>query len=90
MMSNRQNPGIYVECLADYCAEQEPGRFFYGDRQIMVREILDRWLDPSHGYFKLRGDDDALYILRHDIILDSWELILFDSGKYEPTRLSST
>ncbi len=89
-MSNRQNPGIYVECLADYRAEEEPGRFFYGDRQIQVSEILDRWLDPSHGYYKLRGDDDALYILRHDVILDTWELILYDRGSYAPTRLSST
>lgn len=89
-MSDIRKPGIHVECYAGYRADEEPRRFFFGGREITVSEVLDRWLDPSHRYFKLRGHDNAMYILRHDIILDSWELILYDSGKYAPTRLSST
>lgn len=89
-MSHMRKPGIYVECCAGSRAEEEPRRFFLGRREVRVSEILDRWLDPSHHYFKLRGHDRGLYILRYDAILHSWELILYDSGKYAPTRLSST
>jgi hypothetical protein len=45
-----------------------------------VAEVLDRWLDPEHRYFKVRGDDDSLYILRHDMGTLQWELTLFESS----------
>lgn len=89
-MSNMRKPGIHVECNEGYQGGAEPSRFFFGNREVTVSEILDRWLDPSHRYFKLRGHDNALYILRYDAILDSWEVILYDSGQYAPSRLSST
>ena len=53
-------------------------------------EVLDRWLAPAHRYFKLRGDDGGVYIVRHDPGADGWELILFDSGGSAAHRLSST
>jgi hypothetical protein len=55
---------------------------------VAVTEIIDRWLDPGHRYFKLRGDDGGVYLLRQDTIEDRWELILYDSGRREETRLS--
>ena len=81
---------VRVECYAGYRADEEPRRFFLGEREITVNTIIDRWIDPSHSYFKLRGDDEAIYILRHDVASDTWEMTLFDSGKREETRLSST
>lgn len=81
---------IRVECHAGYRAEESPRRFFIGQRKIEVLEILDRWLDPVHSYYKLRGDDDGIYILRYDREPDVWEMIMFDSGTREETRLSST
>jgi hypothetical protein len=57
---------------------------------VAVTEIIDRWLDPGHRYFKLRGDDGGVYLLRQDTFEDRWELILYDSGRREETRLSST
>ncbi|MCX4186895.1 hypothetical protein [Methylophaga sp. OBS4] len=89
-MNDKRGFEIRVECYAGYRADEEPRRFFFGERAITVSAILDRWIDPSHRYFKLRGDDNAVYILRYDVNYDSWELILYDSGKYAPTRLSST
>ena len=53
-------------------------------------EILHRWLDPQHGYFKLRGDNGGIYLLHHDTVEDHWEMTLYDSGRREETRLSST
>jgi hypothetical protein len=55
-----------------------------------VSEILDRWLDAQHRYFKLRGGDSGICLLRQDTIEDRWEMTLYDSGRRDDTRLSST
>lgn len=62
-------------------AEGEPRRFALGDRPIEVVEILDRWPGADHLYVKLRGGDGGLYILRHDLSRDRWELILFERAR---------
>lgn len=87
---NKHSLIITVECYAGYRGEESPRRFSMGEKQIEVSEILDRWLAPDHRYFKLRGDDEAIYILRQDIETGQWELTMFDSGKSDLTRLSST
>jgi hypothetical protein len=79
-----------VECYAGHRAESEPRRLYLGDRMVEVTEIVDRWLDPRHRYFKLRGDDGGIYLVRHDSKSNRWELTLFDSGNRPETRLSST
>lgn len=81
---------LRVECYAGHRADTEPRRLHIGQRQVAVIEIIDRWLDPRHRYFKLRGDDDGIYLLRQDTIEDRWEMTLYDSGRREETRLSST
>lgn len=68
---------IRVECYAGYRGEETPRRFFLGRRTVLVEEVVDRWLGTDHRYFKVRGDDRAVYILRHDAEGDRWELTLF-------------
>ena len=68
---------IHVECYAGYKGEETPRRFWMGERRIEVLEVLDRWLSPEHRYFKIAGDDTAMYILRHDIEAYQWELTFF-------------
>jgi hypothetical protein len=87
---SEDNVVMRVECYAGQRGEEAPRRFFLGDRRIEVMEIIDRWLGPEHRYFKLRGDDGAVYILRYDARGDEWRLTLFDSGSRKETRLSST
>lgn len=89
-VSEPRRPGLRVECYAGYRSEETPRRFYLGERCIEVEEVIDRWLAPSHRYFKLRGDDRSIYILRHDTETNLWELTLFDSGTRADTRLSST
>lgn len=69
---------IRVECYAGYRGQERPLRLLLGRRQVAVVEIVDRWLDPDHRYFKLRGDDGGLYIIRYDMRHDRWELTMFD------------
>jgi hypothetical protein len=65
---------IRVECYAGYRGEQEPRAFTLGERRFTMLEILDRWLDPRHRYFKVNADDGRRFILRHDTASDAWEL----------------
>jgi hypothetical protein len=69
---------VRVECYSGYRGEETPRGFHLESRRIEVLEVLDRWLAPDHRYFKLRGDDGAVYILRHDSAAGRWELIFFD------------
>ncbi|BAU47651.1 hypothetical protein SVA_1072 [Sulfurifustis variabilis] len=68
---------VSVECYAGYRGEQEPRAFSIGQRRIAVEEILDRWIAPDHRYFKVRGDDGASYVVRHDAAADRWELAFY-------------
>ncbi len=69
---------IRVECYAGYTADERPVAFTHGERRIRVQELLDRWLGEDHAYYKLTGDDGALYIIRQDRSEDTWELILME------------
>jgi hypothetical protein len=68
---------IRVECYAGHRGEETPRRFFVGERPVEVIEVLDRWLGPEHRYFKVRGDDGDVYILRYDAATNQWELTMF-------------
>jgi hypothetical protein len=81
---------LRVDCYAGHRGDAEPRRLHFGQRAVAVTEIIDRWLDPRHRYFKLRGDDGGIYLLRQDTNEDRWELNLYDSGRRDETRLSST
>jgi hypothetical protein len=48
-----------------------------GQREIRIVTVMDRWLAPDHRYFKVLGDDDSIYIIRHDPYLHVWELIFY-------------
>ncbi len=68
---------VQVECYAGYRGEETPVRFRLGDRLVEVREVVDRWLAPEHRYFKVRGEDGDIYILRNDVTSGGWELTWF-------------
>jgi hypothetical protein len=68
---------IAVECYAGYRAEQTPRRFRLGGRVFEIAQVVDCWLGPDHRYFKVLADDEGIYILRHDLDEDAWELTLF-------------
>ena len=67
---------VHVDCHAGHRGEETPRRFALGSRQVEVLEVVDRWYGPDHRYFKVRGDDGAVYILRHDEPADRWEIVV--------------
>jgi len=75
-----ENFRIQVECYAGYRGEETPRRFFLQDHKREIIDILDRWLAPDHRYFKVKCDNQDLYVLRHDTITNMWELIMFEKG----------
>ena len=77
---------VRVACYAGYRGEETPRRLVFEAQEITVAEVLDRWLAPDHRYFKILGDDGALYILRHDAVDGRWELVLYERRGPEPRR----
>jgi len=67
---------LTVETYSGYKADERPVAFHLGERRIAIREILDRWYGEDHAYFKVTGEDQMGYILRHDRSADTWELVL--------------
>jgi hypothetical protein len=70
---------LHVECYAGYRADETPRALRFGDRRVAVVDVIDRWLAPDYSYFKLRGDDGAVYIVRHDHEGDRWELTVYEA-----------
>jgi hypothetical protein len=70
---------IQVECYAGYRADERPLRFSLRGRHFEVREVEDRWYSPQSVYFRVRADDNNIYILRHDEVSDDWTLEGFRS-----------
>lgn len=71
---------IRVDCHAGYRGEETPRRFSLGARRVEVVEVLDQWLAPDHRYFKIKGDDGATYLLRHDTPTGKWALVMYHRG----------
>jgi hypothetical protein len=68
---------IQVECYSGYRGEETPRAIWVGTRRVAVEEMIDRWIAPDHRYFKFKGDDRSIYIIRHDGTTLCWELIFF-------------
>lgn len=71
---------VRVDCYSGYRGEETPRRIHLGARKVEVVNVLDRWLAPDHRYFKIIGDDRAVYILRHDVEQNLWQVTLFAPG----------
>jgi hypothetical protein len=65
---------LKVACKAGYKADEEPVRFVMDEKERAVVQIYDRWYDPDADYFKVRADDDYLYLLRRDRRTHEWSL----------------
>ena len=70
---------VHVETHQGYGGVEVPRRFRLDGREIEAVETLDQWSGRTDRYFKVRGTDGSLYILRFDELRREWELIMFQS-----------
>ena len=71
---------IVVEASQDHGIDI-PRTFRLKVNRIEVVEVLDQWYGPDYHYFKVRGGDGALYILRLDESRSEWHLTMFASAR---------
>lgn len=74
---------VRVETYTGYGGVEMPRRFYFDERCIEVAENVDQWHGPDHRYFKVKGEDGNLYILRLDDARSEWSLILFQTAGVE-------
>jgi hypothetical protein len=80
---------VQVETHRGYGGVEVPRRFRLDGREIEAIETLDQWSGRNDRYFKVRGGDGSLYILRFDELRAEWELIMFQSPEAQ-VELRST
>ena len=87
-----EDPGIHVHVEAATGADGRPVpcRLRIADGRWEVAEVIDRWPDDDVLYSKVRTADGGVWILRHRRASGVWELVLYDAGDVELTRVSST
>ncbi len=66
---------VKVRTTPGYDAHEDPVSFRIGDRTFLISEILDRWYGAENAYFRLLADDGNLYMIKHDLNADEWELV---------------
>ena len=78
---------VAVSCYAGHRGEQTPRVLRFGRRAVSVTRVLDQWLAPDHRYFKIQGDDDGIYLVRHATATDGKVPHSFPGPKREdPSR----
>jgi hypothetical protein len=65
---------VRVECYAGYRGEETPRRFYVAEDEIEISDVIERWLTPTHRYFRARDIHGRLHVLRQDVIALDWEL----------------
>ena len=61
-----------------------PTRFGPSGSEHEVAEILDQWPGEDYTYFKVLTTEEDLYILRHDVTDQDWEISAFREGEPLP------
>ena len=68
---------IEVESDAGDSGIEKLKRMRLDGRVVEIVETIDRWPGQDYYYFKVKGDDGNLYILRVDEARRDWELTMF-------------
>jgi hypothetical protein len=74
---------VQVESDAGDSGIEKLTRIRLDGRIVEIVETIDRWPGPDYCYFKVKGSDGNVYILRLDEAHGTWELTMFQS---QPAR----
>ncbi len=77
---------VQVERCAGHLGVEMPVRFRIDAREVEIVENVDQWFGPDYCYFKIKGNDGNLYILRFDEGRAEWELTMFQSPAAHSTH----
>ena len=69
---------VRVETYMDESGVEKLRQIRFDSRQIEIKENIDQWHGPDYRYFKVRGSDGNLYIVRHNEIRADWELTMYE------------
>jgi len=68
---------VRVETYVDEGGVEKLGRFWFDGREIEVADNIDQWHGADYRYFKVRGSDGNVYILRLNEVRAEWELTMY-------------
>ena len=71
---------VEVQTYSGFKADERPTGFLLNGRRYRVEEVCDQWLGPESSYFKVRADDQNLYIFEYKLASDEWSLASFRSS----------
>ena len=72
---------LKVECYTGSQSQQNPVAFILRDSRYKVEEIIDRWYGEGSRFFKIKADDDNIYLLKYDERKDRWEWVFYQNPK---------
>ncbi len=70
---------VKVQTRSEPGALLSPVSFTLRDRTFQITEIVDAWHGVDHAYYKLIADDGNLYVIKHDLDADAWELVQMEA-----------
>jgi len=76
---------LIVEARPDPRRGVVPVRFGWPGHMQRVDAILDCWQGEHYRDFRLRADDRSIYILRHDLNGNRWQVRYFQRDPGDPT-----
>ena len=72
---------LKVECYRSSKLNERPVAFSLSNSRYKVEEIIDRWYGEGSRYFKIKADDDNIYLLKYDVRMDCWEWVFYQNPK---------
>ncbi len=76
---------VKVECYSGYRVNERPVAFTIIEcdytRTFKVQEVLDSWFGETADYFKVKADDDNIYLLKYDGRQDAWDLVFYQNPR---------
>ncbi len=80
---------LTVACYSGYRVNERPVAFTLSDKPFKVEEIIDRWYGKEEVYFKIRANDQNIYLLKYDAYQDCWDLVFYQNpGKLKVLSLA--
>ena len=72
---------LKVECFKSSKLNERPVAFSLSNSRYKVEEIIDRWYGEGSRYFKIKADDENIYLLKYDERMDRWEWVFYQNPK---------